>query len=156
MKYKEVLQMTKTALNDAEIQAAVPSDLQVAHMRDAVDKLPSALDIKKLSEATKAKLAPVFNDLRDKYQPLYDDFRTKIIEQMRQANRAKTNADAASIGAGGAAALGVYGLTGLVPRLKKSIGLRLLLAATTGGLAGAYTAGGLRDRAIRTQGGMLG
>lgn len=137
-------------------QAAVPSDLDIAKMRDAIDKLPGADQIRQASKATRDKMIPVINDLRDKYQPLYDDFMGKIIGKLRKANWDKTNANAASIGAGGLTAMGTYGLTGLVPGLKKSTGLRLLLAAMTGGIAGAYTSGGLNDLAIKKQTGLLG
>ena len=156
MNYTEFKQMHKKALSDAEIQSAVPSDLQVAQMRDAIDKLPGADAIRKISDATKTKMAPVINDLRDKYQPLYDDFMGRVVDRLRKANWAKTNANAASIGAGGLTAMGTYGLTGLVPGLKKSQGLRLLLSAMTGGIAGAYTSGGINDMAIKHKTGMLG
>jgi hypothetical protein len=79
----------------------------------------------------------------------YDDLMTMLQGQMREANKQQTNFRAASLGAGGAAALGTYGLTGLVPKLKQSTGLRLLLAAMVGGLAGVYTAGGINDQLIK-------
>ena len=47
----------------------------------------------------------------------------------------------AGMGTGGLAAASVYGLTGLVPRLKKSRLMRLMLAGLGGGLG--YTAGKL-------------
>jgi hypothetical protein len=47
---------------------------------------------------------------------------------------------ATGVGVGGATALGAYGLSGLVPGLKKHKGMRLLLSALSGTAAGAYAA----------------
>lgn len=79
----------------------------------------------------------------------YADLMDGLKQQMRVANWDATNYRAASIGTGGAAALGTYGLSGLVPGLKNSTGLRLLVAAIAGGLAGNYAAGGIADQLIK-------
>ena len=157
MKYAEVCRFYKQAAAEALANVPTQPSMEDAtqRARDAVKRLPSADQVREAGQQAKRNIQPVFDDLKEKYQPLIDDAKAwgndKInwgLDKLKQLNSANTGINAASIGAGGLTAMGTYGLTGLIPGLKKSLGLRLLLSAMTGGIAGTYAKGGLTGAAI--------
>ena len=117
MTYKEAIEFVKqAALMDSPVKVALGD---IAESYDNVGKMG-------------------VGDRIMQFEPAATNFYNRMARQEIKQDALST---LAGMGAGGLSAASVYGLTGLIPRLKKSKLLRVMLAGLGGGLG--YTAGKL-------------
>lgn len=152
--YTAALQMRKQA-DEAGKQWQMPfrgwTPEDTAHALHSIDEAPGPDEVRtRLMELQEgiSDARPVFDALKNKYAPLIDEAKAVVNDKARALNWANTHANAIGAGVGGVTAAGTHWLTGKMPWIKNHPTARLLASLLSGGIAGTYAAGGIKDRAI--------